>query len=43
VIADHPLPLVGALLISWIAGLVTVGWLVTLLLRTGPDRAGAGR
>jgi holin-like protein len=33
VIADHPVPLVGALLISWIAGLVTVGWLVTLLLR----------
>lgn len=38
VIADHPLPLVGALLISWIAGLVTVGWLVTLLLRKGATR-----
>jgi holin-like protein len=38
VIGDHPLPLVGALLISWVAGLVTVGWLVTLLLRKGATR-----
>jgi holin-like protein len=33
VLGDHPLPLVGALLISWIAGLATVGWLATFLIR----------
>ncbi|RJS46173.1 CidA/LrgA family protein [Nocardioides cavernaquae] len=38
VIGDHPLPLVGALLISWVAGLVTVGWLVTLLLGKAATR-----
>lgn len=31
-VADHPLPLVGALLVSWVAGLLVVGWLTTLLL-----------
>lgn len=40
VIGEHPLPLVGALLVSWAAGLVTVGWLVTLLL--GKGRPGKG-
>lgn len=38
VIGEHPLPLVGALLVSWVAGLVTVGWLVTLLLGRGATR-----
>lgn len=31
-VGDHPLPLVGALLVSWAAGLLVVGWLTTLLL-----------
>lgn len=38
VIGEHPVPLVGALLISWVVGLVTVGWLVTLLLGKGATR-----
>jgi holin-like protein len=37
VIGKHPLPLIGALVISWVAGLATVGWLTTLLLRLGPS------
>lgn len=36
-IADAPLPLIGGLLISWVVGLVAVGWIVTLLLRVRHD------
>lgn len=32
-IGHAPLPLLGGLLISWVAGLVAVGWLVTWALR----------
>lgn len=32
-IGHAPLPLLGGLLVSWIAGLVVVGWLVTWMLR----------
>ena len=34
-IGHAPLPLIGGLLVSWIAGLLVVGWLVTWLLRRG--------
>jgi len=36
VIRDDALPIIGAMLVSWLAGLVVVGWLVTLLV---PRRA----
>lgn len=36
VIRDEAVPLVGAMLVSWLAGLVVVGWLVSLLI---PRRA----
>lgn len=39
-VADHPLPLVGALLVSWAAGLLVVGWLTTLLLGRHADGRG---
>jgi holin-like protein len=39
VIGDHPLPIVGAMVLSWVAGLLVVGWLTTLLL--GRDRGAA--
>jgi holin-like protein len=32
-IGHAPLPLLGGLLVSWVAGLVVVGWLVTWVLR----------
>ena len=32
-IRDDALPITGALVVSWLAGLVTVGGLVTLLVR----------
>jgi holin-like protein len=41
VVGEQPLPLVGALLVSWVAGLVVVAWLTTLLL--GRDAEGATR
>lgn len=37
VIREDALPIAGALLVSWLAGLAVVGWLVTLLAR-GPAR-----
>lgn len=40
VLRDHPLPVLAGLLGSWILGLVTVGWTMTLLLRRG--RLGVG-
>ncbi|MDO7868654.1 CidA/LrgA family protein [Nocardioides jiangxiensis] len=40
VVGDHPVPIVGALVVSWIAVLLVVGWLTQLLL--GRD-AGAAR
>jgi hypothetical protein len=34
-VGEHPIPLVGALLLSWVAGLLVVGWLTALLLGRG--------
>lgn len=39
-VAEQPLPLVGAMLVSWAAGLLVVGWLATLLLGRGAGREG---
>jgi holin-like protein len=43
VVGEQPVPIVGALLLSWLAGIVTVGWLTTLLLGRSSGRpAGEG-
>ncbi|NYG58820.1 holin-like protein [Nocardioides daedukensis] len=48
VLRDDALPIVGGLFLSWLLGLVTVGWLVVLLVRgkgdhsTGAQRAAGG-
>lgn len=39
-VAEHPLPLVGGMLVSWAAGVLVVGWLTTLLLGRDARRAG---
>ncbi len=41
VVGDHPLPLIGALLVSWVAVLLVVGWSTQLLL--GRDAEGVRR
>lgn len=41
VVGEQPVPIVGALLLSWLAGIVAVGWLTTLLLGR-PSSRGAG-
>lgn len=41
VVGEQPVPIVGALLVSWLAGIVTVGWLTTLLLGRSPGPSGA--
>lgn len=40
VVGEQPLPIVGAMLVSWLAGLLVVGWLTQLLL--GGDAGGRG-
>lgn len=40
-VADHPVPLLAGLLVSWLAGLLTVGWLVEWLSARTPDPGGA--
>jgi len=39
VVGEQPVPIVGALLISWLAGIVAVGWLTTLLLGRSSGRS----
>ena len=41
VVGDHPVPIVGALVVSWLAVLLVVGWVTTLLL--GRDAEGVRR
>ncbi|GGO90227.1 hypothetical protein GCM10011584_21550 [Nocardioides phosphati] len=41
VVGEQPVPIVGALLVSWLAGIVTVGWLTTLLLGRSSGSSGA--
>lgn len=41
VVGEQPVPIVGALLLSWLAGIVAVGWLTTLLLGR-PSSRGVG-
>ena len=38
---DHAVPVAAALLVSWLAGLVVVGWATVLLERVGAGRAEA--
>lgn len=38
VVGEQPVPIVGALLLSWLAGIVAVGWLTTLLLGRAAER-----
>lgn len=42
VLGDQPVPIIGAMLVSWLAGLVVVGWLATLLLGRSAGRASGG-
>jgi holin-like protein len=42
VVGEQPVPIVGALLISWLAGIVAVGWLATLLLGRSTRGSAAG-
>ncbi|HSX68930.1 CidA/LrgA family protein [Nocardioides sp.] len=38
VVGEQPVPIVGALLLSWLAGIAAVGWLTTLLLGSVAER-----
>lgn len=43
-IGEHPVPLVAGLIVSWVAGLLVVGWIVAFFLRSEtqpPVREGA--